>query len=293
MEDTIDGRIPLHVSNKTAFVWSVEDVATLRATHHVCGVLTGTLPHASQQNVFLGLPLELLPEEVVLLVKQGIAYIVDDNASHATPTTEQLVQWNEKRRQALAKLPARSSSSLPPTLNDEALKKRLERQQKKEAQLLAKEESLVTPDQPKPPASSSKEQSYSFTIPATSDFSWYNAKTYITLDEARTSGVWSYPHTPEEVARCRVFEDLWKQGYFMGNGLRFGGHWLVYPGDPLRFHSHFVATVIPSPVMTIHPIEIIAFGRLGTATKKSHLLCGWDEEKQETSYYSIEWAGFG
>lgn len=66
MEDTIDGRIPLHVSNKTAFVWSVEDVATLRATHHVCGVLTGTLPHASQQNVFLGLPLELLPEEVVL-----------------------------------------------------------------------------------------------------------------------------------------------------------------------------------------------------------------------------------
>lgn len=64
-------------------------------------------------------------------------------------------------------------------------------------------------------------------------------------------------------------------------------------GDPLRFHSHFVATVFPSPVTTVHPIEIIAFGRLGTATKKSHLLCGWDDNKQEASYYSIEWAGFG
>jgi tRNA-splicing endonuclease subunit Sen34 len=43
----------------------------LRATHHICGVLTGTLPHASQQNLFLGLPLTLLPEEVVLLLNKG------------------------------------------------------------------------------------------------------------------------------------------------------------------------------------------------------------------------------
>lgn len=40
-------------------------------------------------------------------------------------------------------------------------------------------------------------------------------------------------------------------------------------------------------------MEIVAHGRLGTATKKSHLLCGWDDEKREVSYYSIEWAGFG
>lgn len=153
------------------------------------------------------------------------------------PTTEELIQWNEQRRQALATLPAKAPSTLPPTLNDEALRKRLERQQRKEAKLQAKEE---TPDSPtaqaKPPAASTKEQSYSFTIPATSDFSWYNAKKYTTLDEARASGVWSYPQTPEEVARCRVFEDLWKQGYFMGNGLRFGGHWLVYPGEYLTWH---------------------------------------------------------
>ena len=32
--------------------------------------LTGTLPHLSQQNVFLGVPLVLLPEEVVLLIEK-------------------------------------------------------------------------------------------------------------------------------------------------------------------------------------------------------------------------------
>jgi hypothetical protein len=47
------------------------DIAKLRSKHHICGVLTGTLPHLSQQNAFLGVPLILLPEEVVLLVENG------------------------------------------------------------------------------------------------------------------------------------------------------------------------------------------------------------------------------
>lgn len=81
--------IPLRVSNKKAYVWDVDgktmvlvstsivlltspsDIATLRAHHHICGILAGTLPHLSQQNVFLGVPLLLMPEEVVLLVNKG------------------------------------------------------------------------------------------------------------------------------------------------------------------------------------------------------------------------------
>ena len=97
----------------------------------------------------------------------------------------------------------------------------------------------------------------------------------------------------------------------MGLGIKFGGDFLVYPGmnlsnndnpifphnallgDPLRYHSHFVTTVIESPLSTLRPMEVVAHGRLGTATKKAHLLCGWDDEKKEVSYLSIEWAGFG
>ena len=44
----------------------------LRSQHRICGVLAGTLPQAAQQNVFLGMPLLLLPEEVVLLLEQGM-----------------------------------------------------------------------------------------------------------------------------------------------------------------------------------------------------------------------------
>ena len=64
-------------------------------------------------------------------------------------------------------------------------------------------------------------------------------------------------------------------------------------GDPLRYHSHFVATVQTSPSAPLRPMEVVAHGRLGTATKKAHLLCGWDPESREVTYISIEWAGFG
>lgn len=292
MADGFQGRIPLHISNQTALVWSVDDVATLRATHHICGTLTGTLPHAGQQNVFLGLPLALLPEEVVVLVKNGIVALVDDTASHEAPTAEELAQWNEVRK-AEGHRVSKNPTFTPPTLSDEALRKRLERQKRKEAVEATKKDEIMSEPLTPTTTSSTKEKSYSFTIPATSDVAWYRKKCYLTLEEAKEAGLWVYPSTAEEIAKCGVFEDLWKQGYYMGNGLRFGGDWLIYPGDPLRFHSHFVATVVPSLTEPILPIQIVAYGRLGTATKKSHLLCGWDSETQKVSYYTIEWAGFG
>jgi tRNA-splicing endonuclease subunit Sen34 len=67
----------------------------------------------------------------------------------------------------------------------------------------------------------------------------------------------------------------------------------VHIGDPLRYHSHFVATVQSSPSAPLCPMEVVAHGRLGTATKKAHLLCGWDPVSREVTYISIEWAGFG
>ena len=50
------------------------DITTIRSQHRICGVLTGTLPHLSQQNVFLGVPLVLMPEETVLLVDIGKSF---------------------------------------------------------------------------------------------------------------------------------------------------------------------------------------------------------------------------
>lgn len=63
-------------------------------------------------------------------------------------------------------------------------------------------------------------------------------------------------------------------------------------GDPLRYHSHFTVSVIPSPNSIINPIEIVAWGRLATTVKKAHLLACWDSRANSVEYISLEWAGF-
>lgn len=54
---------------------------------------------------------------------------------------------------------------------------------------------------------------------------------YTTLADAARAGIWTYPNTSTDKARCAVFEDLNDRGYYMGTGLRFGGDFVVYPGE--------------------------------------------------------------
>ena len=39
--------------------------------------------------------------------------------------------------------------------------------------------------------------------------------------------------------RCRVFKDLWTKGYYLTAGLKYGGDYLVYPGNSAG-HAHSV-----------------------------------------------------
>lgn len=72
----------------------------------------------------------------------------------------------------------------------------------------------------------------------------------------------------------------------------------------MRYHSHFVNTTLETPDTIIRPMELVAWGRLGTATKKAHLICCYDEnarrghgdkpaDQGEIEFYSLEWGNFG
>ncbi|KAF7972652.1 hypothetical protein HWV62_17326 [Athelia sp. TMB] len=278
----------------------------------MCGILTGTLPHLSQQNVFLGVPLVLMPEEVVVLVEKELAVIIDDPRAHHQPSAELFQRYNDERIESInfqltvtGAKEAKESAHAGRAMSEEAQRKRKAREDKKRAAALLRAASgdeplLDTTPAPAPPSATldtpATIPAYTVTIPASSSsLPWYapSQSVYTTLEGARRAGVWAYPETVHERAKCGVFRGLWESGHFLGGGIRFGGDYLVYPGDPLRYHSHFVASVHDSPTSILRPMEIVAHGRLGTATKKAHLLCGWDETKKEVTYFSIEWAGFG
>jgi len=271
------------------------DVQTLRIHHHICGVLSGTLPEMGQQNVFLGLPLILLPEEVVLLVRHSkqlsqrlarstlfrfgahtsrlpaeLAVLISQPAAHLPPTPAQAAtaaaerkadihrqrteykDWTEQKAlqvkhkfasQIEAKRKerqlARASTSAPApapgaevatfALDVPAIPDRAETTPPPAAVALA---SATKPD-------NLDSIAYTITIQASStDLPWYDTDApgarFETLEEAAGAGVWNYPEPgPRQVlqeARCRVFEELWRKGHYLGVGLRFGGDFLVYPG---------------------------------------------------------------
>ena len=101
---------------------------------------------------------------------------------------------------------------------------------------------------------------------------------------------WKFPETENEQARCNVFSDLWEKGYFITNGNKFGGDYLVYPGDPLRFHSHFIVKILPRGEK-LTGLDLVSVGRLGSTVKKTSVLASVDMSGKVTCT-SVQWSGF-
>ena len=103
------------------------------------------------------------------------------------------------------------------------------------------------------------------------------------------------PPDPPFVPGYALFEHLHSRGYFLMPGLRFGSNFNVYPGDPLRFHAHFLACAFEFDE-EIPLLDLIGGGRLGTAVKKGFLIGGEDPEAESESgrkmrTFCIEWGG--
>lgn len=190
----------------------------------------------------------------------GAAVFIDDPLAYEQPTIAQLQKWSAEQEESMKTQlaytetkTAKEGSNPSRAMSEEALRKRKEREERKKAQAAAKDmaegvegsssslnlaesEGANTPTEPSTSTSEGPKNSslpYTIVIPASSSsLDWYDPTecTYSTIESARLAGVWDYPSTLSERARCGVFKDLWKQGYFMGGGIKFGGEYLVYPG---------------------------------------------------------------
>lgn len=241
------------------------DVERMRDEHRLSGNLGGTLPQLSQQNAFLGVPMLLFPEQVVTLVSNGapavfslpvaarahssaagLAKLVDEPAAHQAPSAQQVHAYESSREAEIEsqhararELAAEKQIQLAKMLNAGDLsRKRAEREEKRQQLASAASEDLATapPAPSAAPTSSAHAENHVISIESTSSVRLgYNAHgaTAATVAEAKQAGFWKYPETKLERSRCKVFEDLWRQGHYLGVGMRFGGDFLVYPGEPL------------------------------------------------------------
>lgn len=297
--DTPSEPVPISMVAGRYLLFDVNVVTYLRRTHHICGVLIGSIPQIPQQNVFLGLPLELMPEEAKLLVEKEAAYIVDDLAWHKERFNT--LKGSEKKKY-LGSLRAKGLEARK--LAEDASRRRSEHALAKQAQRRRKEapsddhntsgdaqvddaasESLFDDVRPASRASSAtpcaSETPYAVT-PTT---------TYSPSSLPQTTTVQPAPSVPSSYP---LFEHLHSRNYFVMPGLRFGCDYNVYPGDPLRFHSHFSATSYDWNE-EFSMIDLIGGGRLGTRVKKGFLIGGEDLDVEPDGpavrTFCIEWGG--
>lgn len=281
-------------------------VATyLRRHHNICGMTIGSLPLAPSQNLFLGMPIEIMPEEAQLLVEKKVAFIVDEAREHhqALQTADRVrredylarlqkqtqsvehVRAQEKaesKKRGLEKVSKKAADTAQTPAQDQPARDLLEFEDGQEQDDSQGLESSQADDHITEAATSNASASYGIT-PATSHLlvpanaptpSPSNASTQPVIHNLPSS----YP----------LYRHLHSKGYFATPGLRFGCQYTVYPGDPLRFHSHFLA-VGTEWDEEIDLMDIVGGGRLGTGVKKGYLI-GGQSPMGDVRTFSVEWA---
>ncbi|KAI8326148.1 tRNA-intron endonuclease catalytic domain-like protein [Martensiomyces pterosporus] len=107
-----------------------------------------------------------------------------------------------------------------------------------------------------------------------------------------TGGSLTWPMSEREVAKYKLYRDLHERGFYLTYGLKFGGDYLLYLGEPMRYHSSFVASLLDHS-RPFKPRDLVALGRLGTNVKKTRLLCSWDPAANKFTYISLGWSAMG
>lgn len=311
--DSVSEPVPISLISGRYLLFDVHVVTYLRRTHHICGTLMGTLPQSPQQNLFFGLPMELMPEEAKLLVEKEVAYIVDDKQWHKDKLLNTL-QGAEKHAY-LESLRAIGLQSRKAMLQESQRKTKqgLARYAAKKAQ----ESARTIEDLASQPSASHADNSFNDTssnadstevslFEAESNASSKGGSRPLATSPLAVTPTTSYSSSlpqnplsspdPPVSSSYALFAHLHAREYYIMPGLRFGCNYNVYPGDPLRFHSHFLATNYDFD-QEIPLFDIIGGGRLGTAVKKGFLIGGVDPAMEQgksgenVRSFCIEWAG--
>ncbi|CAL8363564.1 unnamed protein product [Merluccius merluccius] len=301
--------IGVHVCGSTALLWRTADVRAARAAG-VVGGLVGALPRQPRQNGRLGRPLQLGLEELRLLLESRRAEVLRrpgeeelrrpvGDCSEEEEQQARVERYEEEQRrsfeeQSILALEDRKSALLRAmggaaqggggtSPSGGGVSGRLE---------------LLDQNFVFPRSAVAVQLSTARTGLGTARTGLGTARTGLghrSDDGAHLLGASPPPHSPalrdpRSESRFRVFRDLRQRGYYVTSAGKFGGDFLVYPGDPLRFHAHFIA-VCMALEEELPLVDVLAVARLGSNVKKTVLLCSPGSDASLVHYTSLQWSG--
>ncbi|KAK5904117.1 hypothetical protein CesoFtcFv8_005713 [Champsocephalus esox] len=263
-------------------LWRDQDLRAVRGRGLV-GALLGALPRTPRQNGRLGRPLLLLPEEERLLAElhatananQGgggvqLSLEVKQHLEEQERSLEEqrVLALQDRKSALLHAMTSSHTGSLGPS---EALRGRLE----------ALHRSFTFPR---------GAMAVQLSTARAGLHHCHEDRAFLRAQQPITA-----QHDSKAAARYQVFRDLRGRGFYLTSAGKFGGDFLVYPGDPLRFHAHFIAVVL-SLDSSLSPLDVLAIARLGSNVKKTVLLCSpggvqYPGGAGGVQYTSLQWSG--
>ncbi|KAI1382363.1 SEN34 subunit of tRNA-splicing endonuclease [Hypoxylon crocopeplum] len=312
MPSSTISRPPVRISKVAGryLLFDIDDVMYLRRKYNICSVFVGTIPQNPQQNIFMGLPIELMPEEAQVLVDKKAAFVVDDGAFH--PMRLAALDESARRRYLQAIKADGKKAQLAVIESKQSFKPKIKKGKAKSKSTQGEVlDEANTPEQGFEGDDGPDASLFSPSLPPSSGVSSPSPLKQTQKPEdvpgyaitPTTSNLLSLssPSFPEQTTTVDVppsyplYAHLQDRGYYMMPGLRFGCDYNVYPGDPLRFHSHFQAASYAWD-QEIAMLDLVAGGRLGTGVKKGYLIGGAvepDSDGKTTRYGDGEEKGEG
>ncbi|XP_026762684.2 tRNA-splicing endonuclease subunit Sen34 [Galleria mellonella] len=275
--------IPLYVESGVAYVWNSNDWYTLRTEYRICGALIGTVPAYPRQNEFSGLPMALMSEETALLVDKGICELFELPTITDKLTQQEVeeIKSEEQRvfQEQMKELKKRKVEQMSQKIDIIIAGKRQKLLSKGitdanlDKNLLLQEE--INKLQPLPPAQ--------LLVHLPTEHYIDIEKKHVGVDILKPSILENFGAT-----RYAIFKDLWERGHHITSGSKFSSDFLVYPGDPVKFHAMYMVRCLCDQTTSFCPLSLVAYGRLSVAVNKIAILASRNSYGK-VDYQTLQW----
>ncbi|XP_045766252.1 tRNA-splicing endonuclease subunit Sen34 [Maniola jurtina] len=275
--------ITLYVSNGIAYIWNSDDWHNVRAIHRICGTLIGSVPSFPRQNDFQGLPMALMSEEAALLVENGICELIELPKLNDNLTDEQKQQIEKINDKTLAEqaeaLRKRKIEQLSQKLDIIVAGKKQKMMSKGISNVVIDKDALL------------QEEINKLTNLAPAHILVHlPTEHHIETERKQVSVSILRPSVFDKkgASRYAIFKDLWQKGFHMTSGSKFGADFLVYPGDPVKFHAMYMLRCLNDYATLFRPASLVAFGRLSVAVNKLAVLA-FCNAYGKIEYQTLQW----
>lgn len=314
-----DTRMEVQIVGDVGLVWDLNTVLLLRNKYRILGSFVGFSP----KSVDIGLPLQLLGEEVQLLKEKGIIKLVELKCLEEEPSDKliqrsleykeqsyqsQIEEFKEERVEVInmmadkivAGKKRKKLEQLKRKRKFDAMRLQAEKKRKMEGSEVSAPQIVDLSSDEEPEQSEELvridrdlviSQEISRIKPISRDMQVVQIFEKDPWVEKEDKLVSDWTFNIDGINKCRLFtfKDLWNNNYYISEGSKFGGDFLLYSGDPVRYHAKFIVICLNSPkeIENENRIQdLVARSRLGTCVKKT-VLFSW-LEGEDVKYRSLK-----